>query len=260
MKVGLIVSNGFDILKISKKWTHLNVETKYGVIPFNKTNVEGVEVYCTTRNGFSTSCPPHKVNYIGIINAFKKINVNCILGTSVVGSLKKSLSPGTIVILDQFLDFTKNIKTSYYSDDGFSFCDFTNPYCASSNKILESICEDEKLNYKSNGCYVGVDGPRYETAAEVKMFGILGGDVVGMTNIPEITMSREAGICYSSIAIVVNYGAGIEGIVTRKDCHDKTVEYISLLENMMLNFIKKIKNSMSNCECQMASSEFLTYK
>ncbi|GBF75041.1 methylthioadenosine phosphorylase [Paenibacillus sp. 598K] len=257
MKVGIIVSTGFNLASLGPDWSDVVVETTEGIIPFSNATIGDVEVYAARRNGWSKACPPHKVNYAGIIAAFKEAGVHQIVATSVVGSLSEAIEPGTIVVLDQFLDFTKHRVSTAFKDGAFAFCDFTEPYCPELRGLLIEGCREQGSRYRDTGCYVGVDGPRYETAAEVRMYGRLGGDVVGMTNIPECILARESGICYASASLVVNYGAGIVGPVTREDCYDNTIKHIGEMEGLLAEAIKRLPQTSLRCSCSEVAADMI---
>lgn len=257
MNIGMIVSTGFQLNEIAENWEEQIIETVYGVIPFKVAKTGNSFLYATHRNGFSKSCPPHKVNYRGIISAFRKLNVSHILATSVVGSLRTEFMPGQVVVLDQFIDFTKQRDITFFGDEGFAFCDFTEPYCPDLRRILIESSKENGISYIPTGCYVGVDGPRYETAAEVKMFGLLGGDVIGMTNLPEAILAREAGICYSSAALIVNYGAGLASKVTREDCYEETLKHIGQMEAILKSAVNKLQKFDQSCDCANVPNDMI---
>jgi 5'-methylthioadenosine phosphorylase len=152
----------------------------------------------------------HMINYRANIWGFKKLGVDRILSISAVGGIKKGLKPGDIVVLDQVLDMTKERKSTYYDGkEGVVHIDFTEPFCPELHRILIKAGKQSKVPLKNGGTYVAVEGPRLETASEIKSFSILGGDVVGMTGMPEASLARELEICYSGISVVANYAAGI---------------------------------------------------
>lgn len=153
---------------------------------------------------------PAQINWRGITAWLKSNGVQRIFATGMVGSLSADLPPGQIVVADQFLDFTKDYPHSLFNDEKFAFTDFTEPFCSAGRSALIAASTQLDAPVKETGCYVCVDGPRFETRAEVVMYSRLGGDVIGMTAVPEAILAREAGICYALVNVVVNFGAGIK--------------------------------------------------
>lgn len=150
------------------------------------------------------------INYLANIWGFKKLGVERILSISAAGGIKKGLKPGDIVVLDQVLDMTRNRKSTFYDGrNGVVHIDFTDPYCPELRETLQKAGKRVKVSIKNGGTYVAVEGPRLETASEIRSFSILGGDVVGMTGMPEASLARELEICYSGLSVVANYAAGI---------------------------------------------------
>jgi 5'-methylthioadenosine phosphorylase len=187
------------------------VATAYGMVDITLGSFQGVEVIFMQRHGRGHTLPPHKINYRANIWALKQLGVTKILATSAVGSLDTSMEPGHLVLLDQFLDFTKNRPFTFFDGESGQVVhtDFTEPYCADMRDTIAQAAEGLKLPIHPRGCYVCVEGPRYETPAEIVAYSRLGGDVVGMTNVPEVVLAREAGLCYAVIAMVTNFAAGI---------------------------------------------------
>ncbi len=211
-KIGILGGSGlYDIkgfiLKQKKKIT----------TPFGKPSgqyhigkIGKADIIFLPRHGNHHNIPPHMINYRANIWGFKKLGVERILSISAVGGIKKGLKPGDIVILDQIIDITKTRKSTFYDGkDGVVHIDFTEPFCPELHKILRKAGKRIKVNVKTGGTYVAVEGPRLETAFEIKSFSLLGGDVVGMTAMPEASLARELEICYSGLFVVANYAAGI---------------------------------------------------
>lgn len=168
------------------------------------------------RHGEHHDIPPHMINYRANIWGFKKLDVNRLLSVSAVGGIRKGLKPGDIVVLDQVLDMTKNRKSTFY--DGKNrrcpngrvvHIDFTEPYCPELRRTLIKAGKRSNIRLKTSGTYVAVEGPRLESASEIKCFSVLGGDVVGMTGMPEASLARELEVCYAGLSVVANYAAGI---------------------------------------------------
>jgi 5'-methylthioadenosine phosphorylase len=187
------------------------VSTPYGDVELKIGKHGGKLVAFMNRHGEGHSIPPNMVNYRANINALKRLGVKNILATAAVGSLNPLMQPGHLVFVDQFLDFTKCRQQTFFDGGsaGVVHTDMTNPYCHELREILSRAAKSQDLTSHHRGVYVCCEGPRFETAAEIKMYRMLGGDLVGMTGVPEVCLAREAKICYATIAMVTNFAAGI---------------------------------------------------
>lgn len=246
-RLAIVGSTGLTSARLLVRPTPRVVPTMFGDVDVEVGEMDGREVVYMTRSGRRAPWPPHRINFRANIAALKSLEVSSIVATSIVGSLRADLSPGTPVILDQFLDFTRHRTHTWFGDDGFAFVDFTNPYCPRLREALREASNQTQVEARLSACYVGVDGPRYETAAEVRMFASLGGDVIGMTNIPEVVLAREAGLCYAAVAMVSNYGAGISPRpITREENYRVTIANVHVLERI-LRVLPALAGSVACC-------------
>ncbi|MFJ8753949.1 MTAP family purine nucleoside phosphorylase [Streptomyces sp. NPDC102441] len=210
------------------------VGTRFGDVAVDVGMWGAARVAMVTRGGARHPLEPGRVNYRGIVSALRSVGARSVLSTCAVGSIRRHLAVGTLVNLDQFIDFTRHRPPTLYGDDGFCFADMTQPYCARLRTHMNDAARRVGAPMHDGGCYVGVDGPRFETAAEVRMYGILGGDVVGHTGSTEAVMAREAGLCYASVGIITNVAAGlghdesvsIEGIGHTRQQHGASLEKV----------------------------------
>lgn len=152
--------------------------------------------------------PPHKINYRANIAALKKIGVTSILASTAVGSLRPEWPSGTLVLLDQFIDCTTGRAKTFF-DERAVHVDVSEPYCGGLRALLRQVAADSGLELQDGGTYLCTDGPRFETAAEIRAYARWGADVVGMTGVPEAALAREASISYAAVSIVTNAAAGI---------------------------------------------------
>lgn len=201
-------------------------ETPYGKAWITTFLMGGKEAIFLPRHGPRQTLPPHRVNYRSNLWALRERGVSDILAAFSVGSLKPSIPPGTLLLLDQFLDFTKSRPTTFFDgEDGrIVHAEVTNPYCPRLRSLLVEAAEAAGLEMLPKGTYVCVEGPRFETAAEIAMFGALGGDVIGMTGVPEVVLARELGICFAGLALVTNLGAGLS---PTPPSHGEVIELMS---------------------------------
>ncbi|ABO50582.1 methylthioadenosine phosphorylase [Desulforamulus reducens MI-1] len=230
------------------------VSTAYGEVGMKIGDYQGKSVAFLNRHGVGHSVPPHLVNYRANIAALKELGVKSIFATAAVGSLNRNMAPGHFVFSDQFLDFTKVRKNTFFEggEQGVVHIDMTDPYCPELRKVLTSAAEDLGLTYHRYGTYVTCEGPRFETPAEIKMYQLLGGDLVGMTSVPEVVLAREKEMCYANISMVTNYAAGISPTkLTHQEVLDVMAENAGNLKKLAMKAISLI-DPERGCLCQEA--------
>ncbi len=202
------------------------VRTPYGDVRLRVGTYKGEEVAFLPRHGAKHSVPPHLINYRANIWALKELGVERVVATTAVGSLNRNMKPGDFVLVDQFIDFTKGRPSTFFNggEQGVVHTDFTEPYCPEIRGVLRQAAQAAGITLHDGGTYVCTEGPRFETPAEIRMFERLGGDLVGMTNVPEVVLAREIGICYATVSMVTNFAAGISpNILT----HDEVLEVMA---------------------------------
>lgn len=245
--IGIIGGSGvYEITKKADSCSEKLVKTDYGEVNVSILEIFSKKVAFIPRHSQNHSIPPHKINYRANIDALREVGVTQIIATNSVGSMNIDMAPGSFVIPDDFLDFSQNrIKTFY--EDKVIHIDVTEPYCPTLRDVLA-----KSGDVILGGTYVCTEGPRFETPAEIKMFKMLGGDVVGMTGVPEVTLARERGICYNSICVVSNYAAGIS---PNNLTIDEVFEMVSSKETELLDLIYGfIRNAedLPDCDCRHA--------
>jgi 5'-methylthioadenosine phosphorylase len=159
--------------------------------------------------------PPHRINYRANIKALHQLGVTRILATNAVGSISRVMPPLSLVVLDDFIDFSSGRPFTFYDggDSGLAHTELNHPYCPTLRQQLLDTADSMGVPLIPNGVYVCANGPRFETPAEIRMYGMLGGDVVGMTGVPEATLARELGMHYAAVAYSINWAAGIEEVI-----------------------------------------------
>lgn len=256
-KIGIIGGTGVYDPSALINVREEKVETEYGSVSLKIGVYKDIEVAFLARHGEGHAVPPHKVNYRANIKALKKLGVERVIATAAVGSLNLDMKPGELILVDQFLDFTKNRPSTFFEDglNGVVHVDMTDPYCADLRNIIVNAAKKAKIDIKNGATYVCTEGPRFETPAEIKMYTILGGDLVGMTSVPEVVLAREAEMCYASIAMVTNFAAGIS---TTPLTHAEVVEAMKQnnenLKNLLMASIK-LTSCDRHCECGTALKE-----
>ncbi|ATW28429.1 S-methyl-5'-thioadenosine phosphorylase [Candidatus Formimonas warabiya] len=233
------------------------MSNRYGQAKVVFGTYKGREIVFLARHGATHSVPPHLVNYRANIWALKEIGVRRILATAAVGSLNEGMAPGNFVLADQFLDFTKNRLSTFFDGEelGVIHTDMTHPYCPSLRKILATAAQSLDLTVHEKGTYVCTEGPRFETPAEIRMYHILGGDLVGMTSVPEVVLAREAGICYATIAMVTNFAAGISPTeLSHQEVLDVMAANGKNLSTLLMNTVEILPEAR-DCKCGYAEGK-----
>jgi len=262
IKIGIIGGTGVYDPNILENVRQVEIITPYGGVCYKVGDFAGKSVAFIPRHGNKHSIAPHLINYRANIWAMKKIGVSNILATAAVGSLEPTMQLGNFVLLDQFIDFTKNRIMTFYEGGrrGVVHVDLTNPYCPALRDKLLVAAQDTGINVHSQGTYVCTEGPRFETPAEITMFSKLGGHLVGMTNVPEVILAREAEMCYATIAMVTNFAAGISKTpLTYHEVIEIMNQNTDNLKNLLMNTIKLI-DIEADCSCQHALVEYGGFK
>ena len=163
------------------------------------------DVVFLPRHGRGHRIIPSELNFRANIDVLKRVGVTEILSLSAVGSLKESITPGTFVIVDQFIDRTFARVKSFFTTGLVAHVNFGCPVCKRLGDHIENALQTLEILYHRNGTYVVIEGPQFSTYAESELYRSWGSDVIGMTNMPEAKLAREAEMCYASVAIVTDY-------------------------------------------------------
>ncbi len=225
--------------------------TPYGTITAVEGNYKGVDVIFMNRHGAGHSVPPHMINYRANIWGLKELGASRILATAAVGSMNINMAPGNFVFPDQYLEFTKARKCTFFDggEMGVVHTDMTEPYCPEMTYALGNAALSLGVTAHSGGVYVCTEGPRFETPAEIKMYRHMGGDLVGMTAFPEIALARELGLCYATIAMVTNYAAGVsETHLTHEEVLETMAANSANIRSLLLETLPLLKED-AKCEC-----------
>jgi 5'-methylthioadenosine phosphorylase len=157
------------------------------------------------RHGRGHRIPPSEINYRANIDAMKRAGVNRIMSFSAVGSLKKNLQPGTFVLVDQYIDRTYRRQQSFFGTGFVAHVSMADPVCNTMANTLARAGTEQGLSMVNGGTYVVMEGPQFSSRAESELHRSWGADLIGMTNMPEAKLAREAEICYSTVAMVTDY-------------------------------------------------------
>ena len=206
-KLAIIGGSGlYDIEGMQNpKWK--SISTPWGKPSDQILNLKykGKEVCFLPRHARGHKISPSNINFRANIDALKQLGVTDIVSVSAVGSLKEDLPPGKFVIVDQFIDRTFARKKTFFDEDCISHVSMSSPVCENLRKISVSNLKKLKLNFHSNGTYICIEGPQFSSLAESNLFRSWGCDIIGMTNMPEAKLAREAGICYAAVSMVTDF-------------------------------------------------------
>ena len=205
--IGIIGGSGvYDIAALQdKQWR--KIESSFGE-PSDEClfgHLDGQPMVFLPRHGRGHKIPPSAINYRANIDALKRAGVTDLISVSAVGSLKESLPPGTFVIVDQFIDRSFAREKSFFGTGLVAHVSMAHPVCGRIGDHLETAARQLQLPVVRNGTYLVMEGPQFSTLAESNLYRQWGCDVIGMTNMPEAKLAREAEICYASVAMVTDF-------------------------------------------------------
>ena len=208
-KIGIIGGSGLDDPEILEQAEEITVVTPYGdpSSPLTSGTIDGAEVVILARHGRRHQLSPSQVNYRANIHALKEQQVSHILATTACGSLKEEIGRGDFVIIDQFIDFTKNRKNTFFDsfEDGAGHTGMAEPFDGRLRELLYETSVGLGNQTHPGGTMITIEGPRFSTKAESKMFQIWGGDVINMSVATEASLANEAGIPYAAVAMSTDY-------------------------------------------------------
>lgn len=196
------------------------------------------------RHGESHNIPPHKINYRANLWALKELGVKKIIAVAAVGGITDNMSPETLLVPDQIIDYSYGREHTYFADDlqQVTHIDFTEPYSSDLRRTLLQMAKVENIACEPAGVYAATQGPRLETAAEIEKYRRDGAHVVGMTGMPEAALAREIELDYACLGLVVNWAAGCAG--TRAIDHEEMQQIVDkgmvTLQRLLLAALKQL--------------------
>ncbi|MEZ5893113.1 MAG: S-methyl-5'-thioadenosine phosphorylase [Parvularculaceae bacterium] len=227
--LGFIGGSGVYSMDALEKTERLSIKTPWGA-PSDalvKGTLNGVEVVFLARHGAGHVYPPAYVNYRANIDAMKRAGVTDLISVSACGSFRDELAPGTFVIADQFIDRTSTREKSFFGPGFVAHVSMADPVCPALGDALDASCKALSIPSKRGGTYICIDGPQFSSRAESHLYRSWGCDVIGMTNMPEAKLAREAELPYATVAMVTDYDCWRE--------HDGPVEVGLILETLKKN-------------------------
>ena len=256
-KLAIIGGSGLYDVEEFKDRELLNINTPWGQPSDQilKTNYNGKEVHFLPRHGRGHFISPSNINFRANIDALKQLGVTDIVSVSAVGSLKEDLPPGKFVLVDQFIDRTFARNKTFFDEDIVAHVSMAHP----TSKGLMNACEEsikkENIQFQRGGTYVVMEGPQFSTLAESNLYRSWKADVIGMTNMPEAKLAREAEIRYASVSMVTDYdcwhpdheNVDVQQVI--KVLLDNAAKAKNMIKNLIDNFENHIdpKDPTNNC-------------
>ena len=238
-KLAVIGGSGLYDVEEFKERELIKLDTPWGKPSDDilKTKYNNKEVYFLPRHGRGHFISPSKINFRANINVLKQLGVTDIVSVSAVGSLKENLSPGKFVIVDQFIDRTFARDKTFFDDEIVAHVSMAHPTSNGLMNACEEAIKKEKIEYQRGGTYVVMEGPQFSTLAESNLYKSWKADVIGMTNMPEAKLAREAEIRYASVSMITDY-----------DCWHPAHENVNVKSviKVLLENAEKAKNMIKN--------------
>ena len=238
-KLAIIGGSGLYDVEEFKEREFLNIKTPWGSPSDQilKTIFKKKEVFFLPRHGKGHFISPSKINFRANIDALKQLGVTDIVSISAVGSLKEKLSPGKFVIIDQFIDRTFARNKTFFDDEIVAHVSMAHPTSNGLMNACEEAIKKSKIDYQRGGTYIVMEGPQFSTLAESNLYRSWKADVIGMTNMPEAKLAREAEIRYASVSMVTDY-----------DCWHPDYENVDVQKviKVLIGNAEKAKNMIKN--------------
>ena len=253
--IGIIGGSGLYDIEGLRKVKEVAVKTPFGA-PSDKVilgELDGVRVAFLSRHGRGHRINPSEINYRANIYALKSLGVNRVISVSAVGSMKESIKPGDVVLPDQFIDLTKRRVSTFFEGGIVAHVAFGDPVCASLGAALLEATRAVGATVHQGGVYLCIEGPQFSTKGESRLYRQWGASVIGMTNLPEAKLAREAELCYATVALATDYdcwheteeAVTVEGILA-------TLRQNVLLAKQLLRTVMPAVAAVTSCRCQRA--------
>jgi 5'-methylthioadenosine phosphorylase len=250
VETAFITGTGFYTLSGVESRAIQTVDTPFGSVQVELADFHGQAIAFIARHGKQHTISPNQINYRANLYALKELGVRRILATSVSGSLVAGWPPGTLVLIDQFINFTHGREETFYPLNGrLAHVDVTDPYCPTLHRALLVSARESDLEIQRGATYACFNGPRFESRAEIELVRRLGGQLVGQTNYPECVLARELAICYATIGVVSNYAAGMQASLTATEV---TTNLTGIGEKISRLFADLLEQNpvVTDCTCQ----------
>lgn len=216
--------------------------------------LKGVPVAFLPRHGRGHVIPPHMINYRANIYALKQLGVERIISPCAVGSLQEEYKPGEIVLVDQFIDLTKSRKYTFFDGPRTVHIGAADPFCPEMSSLFVKEARKAKIPVHDGGTYVCIEGPRFSTRAESRMYRAFA-DVIGMTLAPECALAREMEMCYTSLAMITDYDVWADHPVDTATIIRTMSENMDRIRRLLSATVPKIPEERKRCPCSNVLAE-----
>ncbi len=252
VKLGIIGGSGLYGMEGLSKTKEVRVATPFGKPSdaYLLGTLGGTRVAFLARHGRGHRILPSELNFRANIYGFKKLGVERILSVSAVGSLKEELAPTQFVLPDQFFDRTRGRRSTFFGEGIVAHVAFADPICPQLLVVLEEACRRARVTVHRGGTYVCMEGPMFSTKAESHAYRSLGFDIIGMTNLQEAKLAREAEICYATVAMVTDYDCWHPGhdAVTGHQVMEYLARNIENVQKVIREAVPRVPAARS-CKC-----------
>jgi 5'-methylthioadenosine phosphorylase len=258
IKLGVIGGSGLYQMEDLKVLDRLDVDT-----PFGKASdrlivgeLDGEQLVFLPRHGVGHRVPPSEINFRANIFALKKVGVERIISVSAVGSMKEHIEPGHIHIPNQFIDRTHRRISTFFTDGIVGHVGLADPTCNELASVLSDSSKESGATVHMGGTYICIEGPQFSTRAESNLYRHWGVDIIGMTNVTEAKLAREAGICYATVALVTDFDCWHEEeeAVTVEAVMEIMHKNVNLAQKIIKQAVGKIK-SLGDCRYKDAGTQ-----
>ncbi len=251
-KIGVIGGSGIYELDEIKDIKEITVHTPFGdpsdSVIYGK--LFNHDVYFLTRHGRGHRIPPSDINYRANIYALKSLGVEKIFSVGAVGSMKEEIHPGDMVVVTQFIDRTFGRISSFFTKDIVAHVSFADPVCLEFANVIYRSSKNIYQRTHNNATYICINGPQFSTRAESKLYRSWGVDVIGMTNVTEAKLAREAGICYATLALATDYDCWKDNdAVNAFDILEIIKQNVNNAKKIIVETIKNIQE-VRHCNCK----------
>jgi 5'-methylthioadenosine phosphorylase len=256
--LGIIGGSGlYDIEGlVNKKWVKVNSIFGEPSDEILFAELDGLEIRFLPRHGRGHILTPSEINYKANIEALKKIGVTEIISISAVGSLREDYVPGDFVLVDQFVDRTHSRKSTFFQNGLVAHVSMAHPVCSRNGSHILEAAKHERIKIHEKGTYIVMEGPQFSTKAESEIYRKWECDVIGMTNMPEAKLAREAEICYTSVAMVTDFdcwhpnheNVTVDAIIKVLTANAENAK--KLIKRFVPFFLND--NNSENCTCKKA--------
>ena len=248
MNIGIIGGSGLEKSDILSQVKEIIIDTDLGKVPGLSAKFKTIDLTIILRHGVKHNITPSDVNYRANIAALHECKCDFIIATSACGSLREEFAPGDIVIIDQFIDWTKGRKNTFYSkfeDNNPKHVPMGDPFDSKLREKLIICAQNNKIKCHTHGTMISIEGPRFSTRAESKMFKSFGADLINMTIATEAPLAKELDIPYAVIALVTDYDSWREGTqVTWAQIESTFKQNVSKATKILISLVEMLENEI----------------